>query len=331
MAKGKYDATLNLPRTDFPMRANLPNKEPEILDFWNKIDVYARVQEKNAGKPTFILHDGPPYANGDIHLGHTLNKVLKDMIIKHRSMSGYDSPYIPGWDTHGLPIEQQAIKNLGLDRKRTDVVEFRKHCREYALKYVDIQSEQFQRLGVRGNWDNPYLTLKPEFEAIQIKVFGEMAHKGYIYKGLKPVYWCGDCETALAEAEIEYQDKTSPSIYVKFPVKEGKGVIPEDAYVIIWTTTPWTLPANTGICLHPEFDYILLQTNGEKYVMAKGLLETVVAELAWTDYKVLKEFRGEELERAVCRHPFFDRDSLVVLGTHVTLEAGTGCVHTAPG
>jgi isoleucyl-tRNA synthetase len=331
MAKGKYDATLNLPRTDFPMRANLPKKEPEILDFWNKIGVYARVQEKNAGKPTFILHDGPPYANGDIHLGHTLNKVLKDMIIKHRSMAGYDSPYIPGWDTHGLPIEQQAIKNLGLDRKRTDVVEFRKHCRDYALKYVDIQKEQFQRLGVRGDWDNPYITLKPEFEAIQIKVFGEMAHKGYIYKGLKPVYWCGDCETALAEAEIEYQDKTSPSVYVKFSVKEGKGVIPEDAYVIIWTTTPWTLPANTGICLHPEFDYILLQVNGEKYVMAKGLLETVAAELGWTDYQVVKEFKGEELERAVCRHPFFDRDSLLVLGDHVTLEAGTGCVHTAPG
>ena len=331
MAKGKYDDTLNLPQTDFPMRANLPNKEPEILDFWNKIDVYARVQEKNAGKPTFILHDGPPYANGDIHLGHTLNKVLKDMIIKHRSMSGYDSPYIPGWDTHGLPIEQQAIKNLGLDRKRTDVVDFRKHCREYALKYVDIQKEQFRRLGVRGDWDNPYLTLKPEFEAIQIKVFGEMANKGYIYKGLKPVYWCGDCETALAEAEIEYQDKTSPSIYVKFPVKEGKGVIPEDAYVIIWTTTPWTLPANTGICLHPEFDYILLKVNGEKYVIARGLLETVAEELGWSDYQVLKEFKGEELERGVCRHPFFDRDSLLVLGDHVTLEAGTGCVHTAPG
>ncbi len=331
MAKGKYDGTLNLPRTDFPMRANLPKREPEILDFWNKIDVYHKVQEKNAGKPTFILHDGPPYANGDIHLGHTLNKVLKDIIIKHRSMSGYDTPYIPGWDTHGLPIEQQAIKNLGIDRHRTDVVEFRKHCRDYALKYVDIQSEQFQRLGVRGDWERPYLTLTPEFEAIQIKVFGEMANKGYIYKGLKPVYWCGDCETALAEAEIEYHDKVSPSIYVKFPVKDGKGVIPEDAYVIIWTTTPWTLPANTGICLHPDFDYMLVEVNGEKYVLAQGLLETVAAELGWTDYQVLKEFKGEELERAVCRHPFFDRDSIMVLGVHVTLEAGTGCVHTAPG
>jgi len=331
MAKGKYDSTLNLPRTEFPMRANLPKKEPEILDYWHKIDVYHKVQEKNAGKPTFILHDGPPYANGDIHLGHTLNKVLKDIIIKYHSMAGYNTPYIPGWDTHGLPIEQQAIKNLGIDRHRTDVVEFRKHCKEYALKYVDIQSQQFQRLGVRGDWEHPYLTLSPEFEAMQIKVFGEMAHKGYIYKGLKPVYWCADCETALAEAEIEYDDKTSPSIYVKFPVKDGKGVVPEDAYVIIWTTTPWTLPANVAISLHPDFDYILLEVNQEKYVIAQGLLETVAAELGWSDYKIIKQFKGKELERAVCTHPFIARDSLIVLGTHVTLEAGTGCVHTAPG
>jgi isoleucyl-tRNA synthetase len=331
MAKGKYDATLNLPRTDFPMRANLPKKEPEILKFWDKIDVYRKVQEKNTGKPSFILHDGPPYANGNIHLGHTLNKVIKDIIIKHRSMNGYDTPYIPGWDTHGLPIEQQAIKNLGIDRHHTDVVEFRKHCKEYALKYVDIQKDQFKRLGVRGDWEHPYLTLKPEFEAAQIKVFGEMANKGYIYKGLKPVYWCADCETALAEAEIEYNDKTSPSIYVKFPIKDGKGVVPQDAYVIIWTTTPWTLPANTGISLHPDFDYLLLEVNRDKYVIAQGLLETVAEELGWNDYKVLKEFKGKELERAVCHHPFFDRDSIIVLGTHVTLDAGTGCVHTAPG
>jgi isoleucyl-tRNA synthetase len=331
MAKGKYDATLNLPRTEFPMRANLPTKEPEILDYWHKIDVYHKVQEKNSGKPSFLLHDGPPYANGNIHLGHTLNKVLKDIIVKHRSMTGYNSPYVPGWDTHGLPIEIQAIKDLGIDRDRTDVVEFRRRCKKYALKYVGIQSEQFQRLGVRGDWDHPYLTLNPEFESIQIKVFGEMANKGYIYKGLKPVYWCTDCETALAEAEIEYSDKTSPSIYVKFPVKDGKGVIPEDAYVIIWTTTPWTLPANAGICLHPDFDYILLETGGEKYVIARGLLEAVAAELEWSDYKISKQFKGRELERAVCRHPFFARDSLVVLGTHVTLDAGTGCVHTAPG
>lgn len=331
MAKGKYDGTLNLPRTDFPMRANLPTKEPEILAFWEKIDLYKKVQENNQGKPRFILHDGPPYANGDIHMGHTLNKVLKDIIVKFKSMSGFDSPYVPGWDTHGLPVEQQAIKALGLDRRRTDVVEFRRHCKEYALKYVDLQREEFKRLGVRGDWEHPYLTLNPVFESVQIKVFGEMAHKGYIYKGLKPVYWCGQCETALAEAEVEYGDKTSPSIYVKFPVKDGRGLLPEDAFIIIWTTTPWTLPANTGICLHPDFDYVLVQAGEEKYLLAKGMLEQVAAELGWTSCPVLAEFKGRSLEKVVARHPFIDRDSLVILGDHVTLEAGTGAVHTAPG
>ena len=246
-------------------------------------------------------------------------------------MTGFDTPYIPGWDTHGLPIEQQAIKTLGLDREKTEVVKFRQHCRDYAMKYVEIQKQGFKRLGIRGDWDNPYLTLKPEFEAIQIRVFGDMALKGYIYKGLKPVYWCYDCETALAEAEIEYNDKTSPSIYVRFPVTDGKGIIPENAYVIIWTTTPWTIPANTGIALNPKLDYILIDVEGTNYVMAQGLLEKVAGELGWNDYKITKTFKGAELERAVCRHPFYDRDSLVVLGDHVTLEAGTGCVHTAPG
>ncbi|HWP98027.1 MAG TPA: isoleucine--tRNA ligase [Syntrophomonadaceae bacterium] len=331
MAKGKYDGTLNLPQTDFPMRANLPTKEPEILAQWAEMDLYNKVQEHNQGKPKFILHDGPPYANGDIHMGHTLNKVLKDIIVKFKSMSGFDSPYVPGWDTHGLPIEQQAIKALGLDRHRTNVVEFRQHCKQYALKYVDTQREQFKRLGVRGDWGHPYLTLNPVFESIQIKVFGEMANKGYIYKGLKPVYWCGDCETALAEAEVEYDNKVSPSIYVKFPVKDGRGVLPEDAFIIIWTTTPWTLPANTGISLHPEFEYVLVQVGEEKYLLAKGLLEQVAAELGWTSYPILAEYKGKSLERAVARHPFIDRDSLVILGEHVTLEAGTGAVHTAPG
>ncbi|MEQ8200820.1 MAG: isoleucine--tRNA ligase [Syntrophomonadaceae bacterium] len=331
MAKGKYDGTLNLPQTEFPMRANLPKREPEILKFWQDLDVYRLVQEKNRGREKFILHDGPPYANGDIHLGHTLNKVLKDMIVKHRSMVGFDAPYVPGWDTHGLPIEQQAIKNLGIDRHKTDVLEFRHFCRDYALKYVDIQKHEFQRLGVRGDWENPYLTLNPEFEGIQIKVFGDMANKGYIYKGLKPVYWCADCETALAEAEIEYHDKVSPSIYVKFPVTQGRGVIPEGSSIIIWTTTPWTLPANTAVCLHPEFTYVVVEVNGGKYVLAKGLLENVAAALGWTDYKIMAEFVGQQVDRAVCRHPFVDRDSLVIMGEHVTLDAGTGCVHTAPG
>ena len=226
MAKGKYDGSLNLPRTEFPMRANLPAREPEILKFWQDIDLYHAIQERSQGRPKFILHDGPPYANGNIHLGHTLNKVLKDIVVKYHSMSGYDAPYVPGWDTHGLPIEQQAIKDLGIDRNKTGIPDFRKHCEEYALKYVDIQREQFQRLGVRGDWEHPYLTLDRQFEAVQIGVFGEMANKGYIYKGLKPVYWCADCETALAEAEIEYSEKTSPSIYVKFPVKRRREPAP---------------------------------------------------------------------------------------------------------
>ncbi|MGE5415513.1 MAG: isoleucine--tRNA ligase [Acidobacteriota bacterium] len=332
MAKGKYDDTLNLMKTDFPMRANLPTREPEILKVWNETKIYEKVQKNNEGKPKFILHDGPPYANGHIHLGHTLNKVLKDIIVKYRSMTGYDSPYVPGWDTHGLPIEQQAIKALGIDRHKTDVVEFRKHCKEYALRFVDIQREEFKRLGVRGDWDNPYVTLDPKFEAKQIGVFGEMANKGYIYKGLKPVYWCADCETALAEAEVEYNDKVSDSIYVKFLVKDSKGIFPvENTYVIIWTTTPWTLPANTGISVHPEYDYVLVQVGQDNYVIAKELLEKVAQEVGWNDYKVTQQFKGIELERAVCQHPFVDRESLVVCGEHVTLEQGTGCVHTAPG
>jgi len=331
MAKGKYDGTLNLPQTEFPMRANLPTREPEIIDFWNSIDIYQQIQDKNRGQEKFILHDGPPYANGDIHLGHTLNKVLKDIIVKQRSMVGFDSPYVPGWDTHGLPIEQKAIKSLGIDRHKTDVVEFRRFCRDYALKYVNIQKQQFKRLGVRGDWDKPYLTLNPEFEGSQIKVFGDMANKGYIYKGLKPVYWCADCETALAEAEVEYADKVSPSIYVKFPVKDGKGVIPEDAYVIIWTTTPWTLPANMGICLNPDYEYLLVEVNGEKYVLAQGLLADVTKEMSWENVNIINQFKGKQLDRAICTHPFIDRESLVILGEHVTLEAGTGCVHTAPG
>ncbi|MDR1159751.1 MAG: isoleucine--tRNA ligase, partial [Syntrophomonadaceae bacterium] len=332
MAKGKYDHTLNLPETDFPMRANLPKKEPEILKFWEDIDIYGKVQAKNAGKAKFILHDGPPYANNNIHLGHSLNKVLKDIIVKYKSISGFDAPYIPGWDTHGLPIEQQAIKNIGLDRKKIEVVEFRRHCRDYALKFVNLQREQFKRLGVRGDWERSYLTLDPRFESAQIKIFGEMARQGYIYKGLKPVYWCGDCETALAEAEIEYGNKVSFSIYVKFPLKDGKGILDaDDTSVLIWTTTPWTLPANTAVALHPDYDYVLVKVENEKYLIAQGLLENVSAELEWNGPKILKKFKGRDLERIVCRHPFIDRDSLVVLGEHVTLEAGTGCVHTAPG
>ncbi|OAT81777.1 isoleucine--tRNA ligase [Desulfotomaculum copahuensis] len=326
-----YGKTLNLPRTDFPMRANLPQREPEMQKFWEEIDVYKLVQQKNAGRPKFILHDGPPYANGHIHLGTALNKVLKDMIVKYHSMAGYDAPYVPGWDTHGLPIEQQAIKNLGLNRHAVHPVEFRRQCKEYALKFVSIQREEFKRLGVRGDWEHPYLTLMPHYEAAQIGVFGEMARRGYIYKGLKPVYWCATCETALAEAEVEYQDKKSPSIYVRFPVKDGRGILPAGSYVVIWTTTPWTLIANLAISVHPDFTYVLVRSAGERYVVAKELLSSFAGAVGLTDWQVEKEIPGRELEMVICRHPFIDRDSPLILGDHVTLEAGTGCVHTAPG
>lgn len=326
-----YSKTVNLPQTAFPMRAQLPKREPEFLRFWEEIDLYRRVQEKNAGRPKFILHDGPPYANGDIHLGTTLNKVLKDFIVKFYSMAGYDAPFVPGWDTHGLPIEQQAIKYFGLDRRLMDPVDFRRYCREYALKYVEIQREQFKRLGVRGDWEHPYLTLDPAFEAEQIGVFGIMAKKGYIYRGLKPVYWCTECQTALAEAEVEYGSERSPSIFVKFPVREGRGVLPaEEASVVIWTTTPWTLPANLAIALHPDYAYVLVATNGEKLLMAEALWEGVMQTVGRPG-KVVARFIGHELEGVRCRHPFFARDSLVILGEIVTLEQGTGCVHIAPG
>jgi len=314
------------------MRANLPQREPEILKFWKEHDIYGRVQAANKGKPKFILHDGPPYANGHIHLGTTFNKILKDVIVKYYSMNGYDAPYVPGWDTHGLPIEQQAIKNLGLDRHAVDVIKFRNKCRDYALKYVDIQREEFKRLGVRADWEHPYLTLEPEYEAVQIGVFGEIAKKGYIYKGLKPVYWCTDCETALAEAEVEYGERRSPSIYVKFPVSDSRGLFDaKRSSVVIWTTTPWTLPANVAICLHPQFKYVLVQTGEERMVMAVELYHQVMEAAGIKDYQVVATFTGSELEGVTCQNPLMNRDSVVILGEHVTLEQGTGCVHTAPG
>ncbi|MEW6661629.1 MAG: isoleucine--tRNA ligase [Bacillota bacterium] len=327
-----YDQTLNLPKTDFPMRGNLPQKEPEILQFWEEKNIYRHVQQSTAGKPKFILHDGPPYANGDIHLGTTLNKILKDIIVKFHSLTGYDAPYVPGWDTHGLPIEQQVIKKLGIDRHRVDVQEFRKQCKDYAMKYVGIQREQFKRLGVRGDWEQPYLTLSPEFEAIQVGVFGTMAKKGFIYKGLKPVYWCTDCETALAEAEVDYSERRSPSIYVKFPVKTANGLFSEEnTFVVIWTTTPWTLPANVAIAVHPEYDYVLVEAGNQRLIMAKLLHQEVLKLTGQEETKILAEWKGTKLEGIVCQNPLMARDSVVVLGEHVTLDQGTGCVHTAPG
>lgn len=332
----EYDKTLNLPKTDFPMRGGLPKKEPEILAKWEEINIYEKVQEKNKGKDKYILHDGPPYANGDIHLGTSLNKILKDIVVKYKSMNGFDAPYVPGWDTHGLPIAQKVSNEWKINRHEVGIPAFREKCKEYALKYVDIQSSSFKRLGVRGDFEHPYLTLDSKYEGTQIKVFGDMVDKGYIYKGHKPVYWCADCETALAEAEVEYGEKKSPSIYVKFKIKDGKGLIEEkDSYVVIWTTTPWTLPANVAISLNPEFDYVLIETehkgNHEKYVIAEDLVDECFKNWGLEKGNVLKKFKGEELEYVVCKNPLIDRDSVVILGDHVTLETGTGCVHTAPG
>lgn len=326
-----YGKTLNLPKTEFPMRGNLPTKEPEMQKWWEEMNIYQKVQERTAGRPKFILHDGPPYANGDIHIGHALNKVIKDMIVRFKSMNGFDAPYVPGWDTHGLPIEHAIIKNEKIDRHKVGAAEFRERCTEYAYSYVDRQRGQFKRLGVRGDWENPYITLKPEYEARQIRVFGEMAKKGYIYKGLKAVYWSPSSETALAEAEIEYQDKRSASIYVKFAVVDGKEKLGQDVKVVIWTTTPWTIPANLAIAVNPELEYSVVEVNGEKLLLASGLLENVSSLLGWENVSVVQTYKGEELEGVVCQHPFYDRTSLLLLGEHVTLDAGTGCVHTAPG
>jgi len=326
-----YSKTLNLPKTEFPMRGNLPTREPEIQKWWDEVDIYAKVQERTDGRPAFILHDGPPYANGDIHIGHALNKILKDMIVRSKSMAGFHAPYVPGWDTHGLPIEQAIINAQGLDRRSIEVNDFRKRCEEYAWTYINKQREQFKRLGVRGDWENPYVTLKPEYEARQIKVFGEMAKRGYIYKGLRCVYWSPSSETALADAEIEYKDKRSPSIYVSFPVVDGKGKLEAGTGVIIWTTTPWTIPANLAITLHPELEYAVVEVEGKSYVLASGLLEAASKEIGWTDVNVKATWKGSDLEGVVAKHPFYDRESPLVLGEHVTLDAGTGCVHTAPG
>ncbi|AXI09012.1 isoleucine--tRNA ligase [Oceanobacillus zhaokaii] len=326
-----YKDTLLMPKTAFPMRGNLPNKEPIRQQAWRDENIYEKGLERTKGRPTFILHDGPPYANGDLHIGHALNKILKDFITRYRSMSGYHAPYVPGWDTHGLPIETALTKNKKVKRKEMSIAEFRKLCAEYALGQVNNQRDQFKQLGVRADWDNPYITLTKDYEAAQIQVFGEMAKKGYIYKGLKPVYWSPSSESALAEAEIEYQDKRSASIYVTFEVTDGKNVLDGGEKVVIWTTTPWTLPANLGISIHPDLEYVVAQVNNEKYVVAQALLDTVAEELGWENPEVVKSFKGREADRVVTKHPFYDRDSLVMLGEHVTTDAGTGCVHTAPG
>lgn len=329
-----YNSTLFLPKTDFPMRAGLPKREPVQLSEWENSKIYEKIMEHNEGKPLFILHDGPPYANGDIHIGHSLDKILKDFIIRYKNMSGFKAPYVPGWDTHGLPIESAILKKHKLENVTT--AEFRDKCRDFAMDFVNKQREQFKRLGVLGEWENPYITCVPEYEAEQIKVFGAMAKKGYIYKGLKPVYWCAHDKTALAEAEIEYKDIGNESIYVKFKIKDDKGKLSQYApldkiYFVIWTTTAWTLPGNLGICLNAELDYVLAEVGGDVFIVARELLDSIKAVANWEDVKILATLKGAEFEYMTAAHPFIDRESLVMLGEHVTAESGTGCVHTAPG
>ena len=334
--KKDYGKTLNLPKTEFPMRGNLPENEPKIFEEIFEKDLYEKMLKKNEGKEPFVLHDGPPYANGEIHAGHAINKVLKDTIVRYKNLRGYYTPYIPGFDTHGMPTEKKAIEKLGLNRDEIPVSQFRDTCKEFTKNYKDIQIKGFKRLGVLGDWKNPYITYDPKMEARQLGVFGEMYKRGYIYKGLKPVYWCTDCETALAEAEIEYKDINSNTAYVKFPVINSKGLFDEKGtYVVIWTTTPWTLPGNTGITVGPEFKYSLVDTNNGKVIIASELVEKVMKIAKIENYNKIKEFEGKELEGIICKHPFLDRESRVVLGSDdtiaVELETGTGAVHTAPG
>ncbi len=331
-----YKETLNLPQTDFPMKANLVRREPEMLSRWETEGTYQLIREKAAGRPKYVFHDGPPYANGHIHMGHALNKVLKDFVVKIMSMQGYDAGFIPGWDCHGLPIEHQVTKEAKAKKQNLDKARIRALCREYAGRFVDVQREEFKRLGVFADWERPYLTMDHAYEATIVREFSKFVMAGMVYKGLKPVHWCTHCMTALAEAEVEYQDHRSPSIYVKFPVKgELKGCLEglegRALFLVIWTTTPWTLPANLAICLHPDFDYAAVQVGGEVYVVAEGRLSALILEWDVTDYRVLARCKGRDLEGLVTRHPFAGRDSPVILGDHVTLEQGTGCVHTAPG
>jgi len=331
-----YNETILLPKTDFPMRAGLPKREPDMLKTFYEKNVYETLMKRNAGKPAYILHDGPPFSNGDIHLGHALNKTLKDIIIRYKNMSGFYAPYVPGWDNHGMPIETAITKQSKLDRKKMSIPEFRNACHAFAADYVDRQREQFKRLGIIGDWDTPYLTMAPSFEAEEVRVFGKMYEKGYIYKGHKPVYWCPTDETALAEAEIEYADVPCQAIYVKFKIKDSKGVLDgvpgaDNASILIWTTTPWTLPGNLAISLGPDIEYAVCKVGDELYIIATELVEVVFEKVGIEKYEILKKLPGKAFELITTQHPFYDRESLVIVGNHVTVDAGTGCVHTAPG
>lgn len=326
----KMKETLNLGKTKFSMRGNLPKKEPQRQAEWEENHVYEQRLAKNKDNQPFVLHDGPPYANGNIHIGHAMNKISKDIIIRSKAMEGYYAPYVPGWDTHGLPIEQ-AVTNSGVDRKALSTATFRKICQEYATKQVDQQRKDFKRLGVSGEWENPYVTYRKDFEAQEVRVFGKMAENGLIYQGNKPVYWSPSSESTLAEAEIEYKDVETPSIYVAYKAKETFGKLPSDTEFVIWTTTPWTLPASMGISVHPRITYVLVEIGTHHYLVAKDLLQSLVGKFEWEDYQIVQEIQGKELDRMVAQHPFYDRDILVMNGEHVTTDTGTGLVHTAPG
>ncbi|RME18143.1 MAG: isoleucine--tRNA ligase, partial [Bdellovibrio sp.] len=338
MATNTYKETINLPKTDFPMKGNLPQTEPHMIKAWEANKIYEKMVSQNDPANKFVMPDGPPYANGNIHVGHVLNKVLKDIIIKYKNMCGQRAAFIPGWDCHGLPIELKVTKRLGSKGKEMSPQQIRQECRKEALKWVDTQREQFIRLGILAQWDKPYLTLSPDYEAAEIRVLAKIQKNGILYRGEKPVYWCTKLQTALAAAEVEYHDHTSPSIFVKFFLK------PEDQQKIknlpdpqkplafvIWTTTPWTLPANLAIALHPQFSYGLYEANSEYWIIAKDLKESFEKETGVSLKGPFKEFKGKELEGLKTQHPFMQRDSIIVLGEHVTLDAGTGCVHTAPG
>jgi isoleucyl-tRNA synthetase len=330
-----YKETLNLPRTTFPMKADLPRREPLFLERWAKMDLYGKIRALSLGRPKFILHDGPPYANGHIHLGHALNKILKDIIIKSRQMTGYDSPYVPGWDCHGLPIEHQVDKELKAKKIRLSQVEVRQRCRAYAGKFIDIQRDEFKRLGVLGNWDQPYLTMNNAYVAEILEEYGQFYFSGAIHRSKKPIHWCATCRTALAEAEVEYEDEKSPSIFVKFSLGKPPEQVPElgahkNVSLVIWTTTPWTLPANLAIAVHPDLEYAAMDLGDEVLVMAADLAPGLLSQWGLTGREIFK-VRGRKLEGAVCRHPWLERDSQVILANYVTLEAGTGLVHIAPG
>jgi len=331
-----YRNTLNLPKTDFPMRANLAKREPEFLKMWEAKGIYRKLKEQAREKEKYILHDGPPYANGNIHIGTALNKILKDFIVKSKFMAGFNSHYVPGWDCHGLPVEHEVEKSLGQKKAELSTSDIRKKCRDYASKFVGIQREEFKRLGVFGEWENPYLTMNFNYQATIVREFGKFLLNGSVYKGKKPVHWCSTCKTALAEAEVKYQDHHSPSIYVKFKMiseiaDHFQNLRGKPVYVIIWTTTPWTIPANLAIALHPDFTYVAVDIGNEIYILAEELLPTVMAKFGIPNYQILEKFQGKKLEGLKTKHPLYDRESIIILANYVTLDVGTGCVHTAPG